>query len=74
MKGRRNMKTTGPAFEKRVSDLRGCGLSDCEIAKFLGANFGRVARVQTSLRKRIVSVPLVKNVWMMRGDPIVDRT
>lgn len=73
MKGRRNMKTTGPAFEKRVSDLRGCGLSDCEIAKFLGANFSRVARVQASLRKRIVSVPLVKNMWMMGGASTKER-
>lgn len=68
------MKASGPAFEKQVGDLRRCGLSDCEIAKKLGVHFSKVARAQEGLSKRIVSVPLVKNMWIVRSDHSVDRT
>jgi len=67
------MKMGGPAFEKQVGDLRRCGLSDCEIAKKPGVHFSKVARAQEGLSKRIVSVPLVKNMWMMSGASTKER-
>lgn len=67
------MKMSGPAFEKRVCELRRCGLNDREIARMIGANFGRVARAQEIDGKHHSSVPLDAEMWKLNSASTKER-
>lgn len=69
-----SVRMAGPTFEKQVCELRRCGLNDREIAKKLGAHFGRVARVQEIDGKRNSSVPFGDEMWKLDSARSPERT